>query len=351
MPSRTVDDVAATAWAARGHVVGQLGLWRITPFIVGGLSALGMSGSRQALGNDDDFAVHFGAGAKLYINRYFAARIDLRDTVAAKRGVDQGITNNGEILFGLSFTLGRKKQAAGPADRDRDGFLDPDDTCPDQSGVAPDGCPIPDADGDGFLDPDDKCPREAGVAPDGCPVADSDGDGFLDPDDECPQTPGVAPDGCPIGDADQDGILDPDDKCPNEAETVNEFEDEDGCPDALPEKVQAFDGVIEGVFFDTAKARIKSASRTKLDEAAKVLTEFPEVKIEISGHTDSAGSFEYNEDLSRRRAEAVKKYLVDAGVDAGRITTRGAGPNEPIDTNGTPEGRAKNRRIEFKVMR
>jgi OOP family OmpA-OmpF porin len=350
MPSRTEDDLAALMWGARGHLIGQLGLWRITPFVLAGLTALGVDSSRNALGVDNDFAVHVGAGAKMYINRYFALRLDFRDTIAAKRGVDNGITNNGEVLLGVSFTLGRKKpKKVEPSDRDGDGFLDPDDKCPDTPGVAPDGCPIPDSDGDGFLDPDDKCPQEPGVAPDGCPIGDADGDGFLDPDDKCPQEPGVEPDGCPIRDTDGDGIMDPDDKCVEEPETFNQYEDSDGCPDEVPEKVKAFSGVIEGIYFDTAKDTIKPKSRKKLDEAVEVLKEYPDLTIEVSGHTDSVGKNEYNADLSRRRAESVKKYLVDHGIDTSRITTRGAGSTEPIDTNNTKEGRAKNRRIEFRV--
>jgi len=82
-----------------------------------------------------------------------------------------------------------------------------------------------------------------------------------------------------------------------------------------------------------------------------VLKDFPSIRIEISGHTDSTGSREYNLDLSRRRAESVKRYLVtEGGVEESRVQTRGAGPDEPIDTNKTAAGRAKNRRIEFMIL-
>jgi outer membrane protein OmpA-like peptidoglycan-associated protein len=193
-------------------------------------------------------------------------------------------------------------------------------------------------------------PRRPGVAPDGCPPGDADGDGFLDPDDKCPEEPGVAPDGCPIRDTDGDGIPDDVDKCPTVPENFNGFEDDDGCPDELPDAVKEFTGVIEGIFFDTDKDTIKATSRPKLDAAAALLKEHPGLRLEISGHTDDRGAAAYNDDLSRRRAEAVKKYLTDKGIDASRLSTRGAGSSEPIDSNKTYTGRAKNRRIEFKVL-
>jgi outer membrane protein OmpA-like peptidoglycan-associated protein len=233
---------------------------------------------------------------------------------------------------------------------DGDGFYDPDDRCVDVPGVAPDGCPIGDKDGDGFKDDVDKCIDEPGVAPDGCPIPDTDGDGFKDDVDKCIDEPGVAPDGCPIRDTDGDGIMDPDDQCVKEPETKNNYLDTDGCPDEVPKEVEKFTGVIQGIFFDTNKAAIKPASRTTLDGAVEVLKKFDSVRVEISGHTDSSGKYDHNVDLSGRRAEAVKKYLTDAGIDAGRIETRGAGPDEPIADNKTKAGKAKNRRIEFKLL-
>ena len=81
-----------------------------------------------------------------------------------------------------------------------------------------------------------------------------------------------------------------------------------------------------------------------------MLKEFPDVRVEISGHTDTDGDRDHNLDLSARRAEAVKRYLVDAGIDGARLQTRGAGPDEPIADNATKAGKAQNRRIEFKLI-
>ncbi|MCB9565732.1 MAG: OmpA family protein [Myxococcales bacterium] len=349
MPTKTVvTDERALLFNFRAHLVGQIPFWRIVPFIVWGGGLIGTTG---ALGNDVDESTHFGGGVKFFINDLMMLRLDIRDVVAARYRVDAGATNYPEILLGLSFTLNRKKKLEEPdKDSDGDGFLDSEDACPYTPGIAPDGCPEKDRDGDGFLDSQDACPDTPGIAPDGCPEKDRDGDGILDSQDKCPDTPGVPPDGCPIPDTDGDGILDLNDKCVTEPETRNGYEDEDGCPDEIPEQVNQFTGVIRGIYFDLNKDTIKPKSKPVLDRAVDVLKEFPSINIEISGHTDSTGSYEYNKDLSQRRANSVKRYLNEAGIEDGRITTRGAGPDEPIDTNKTAAGRAKNRRIVFTIL-
>jgi OOP family OmpA-OmpF porin len=237
-------------------------------------------------------------------------------------------------------------------DPDKDGFLDPNDKCPKLAGVAPDGCPAIDSDNDTFLDPVDKCPYEAGIAPDGCPPPDKDKDGFLDPVDACPEEPGIAPDGCPPPpDSDGDGIIDKNDDCPLVKEIYNGYKDQDGCPDELPQEVKWKEGTpIEGIFFEFNKDKIQKKSIKTLDAAVAVLKQFDDIRIEISGHTDDVGTDEANLDLSRRRAEAVKKYMVDQGVDPARIETIGYGRSKPIDTGKSSKARAKNRRIEFRVI-
>jgi OOP family OmpA-OmpF porin len=245
----------------------------------------------------------------------------------------------------------RREPPPPPPDRDRDGVIDAADKCPDDAGLSADGCP-PDTDTDGVLDRDDYCPREAGPAPKGCPIIDPDPDkdGVPLPCDVCPEEKGVKPDGCPIRDTDGDGVFDDKDKCVKEPETKNGFEDDDGCPDTIPEKVKKFTGVVEGIYFDQGKATIRKQSTRVLDAAVKVLQEFPSVSMEISGHTSSEGDQAFNDKLSQERADSVKQWLVDKGVSADRIKTRGAGPSEPIADNKTAAGRAKNRRIEFKII-
>ncbi|HEY8380494.1 MAG TPA: OmpA family protein [Nannocystis sp.] len=343
-----VENTRALLFNFRAHLIGQLPFWRVAPFILVGGGAIGTTG---ALGNDIDESTHYGAGVKLYLSQYAMLRFDMRNVVAARLRVDNGAVIYPEFLLGLSLTLNRKKKAAPPdKDSDGDGFLDNSDACPYEPGIEPDGCPERDRDGDGFMDSQDACPDVPGVAPDGCPLKDRDGDGFLDIVDKCPDDPGVEPDGCPIPDTDGDGILDPDDKCPNDPETKNGYQDEDGCPDEIPTQLAKFTGTIKGIYFDLDKDTIKPKSRPVLDRAVAVLKEFPTIRIEISGHTDSTGSPEYNKDLSARRARSVKNYLIEHGIDESRIEARGAGMDEPVDTNKTAAGRAKNRRIEFTIL-
>ena len=350
MPTRTVEDdgpgARANLFSLRAHLVGQVPLWRVTPFVVWGTGGIGTTG---ALGDDFDPMTHFGAGVKVFLTRRTLLRLDVRDNVAAKKEVDAGATHYPEVLLGFSAVLGRKPPKRAPAkDSDGDGFLDRSDACPYEPGRAPDGCPERDRDADGFMDSQDACPDVPGIAPDGCPEKDRDGDGFLDSVDRCPDVPGVAPDGCPIPDTDGDGYLDNADGCADKPESWNGYLDADGCPDEVPRTIPR--GVIRGIYFDLDKDTIKPRSRPVLDRAVAIFTEFPDVRVAISGHTDSTGAPAYNRDLSRRRASAVKLYLVEHGIDAARIETRGAGPDEPIDSNRTPVGRAKNRRIEFELI-
>jgi len=208
---------------------------------------------------------------------------------------------------------------------------------------------IQDADGDRFVDASDACPDVPGIYPHGCPERDVDGDGFLDSVDWCKDDPGVEPNGCPIPDKDGDGILDPDDRCLKVLEVKNGYLDEDGCADEIPADLAEFTGTIKGIKFEFDKDILRPSSKPVLARAIAVLQKYPEVRIEISGHTDSTGMITRSE-ISARRARAVKKYLVEHGVLADRIESRGAGPDEPVDTNKTAAGRAKNRRIEFTIL-
>ncbi|HVJ13906.1 MAG TPA: OmpA family protein [Polyangiaceae bacterium] len=354
LPTSTDTDSTASIYAARLHVIGQFPIGRITPFVLFGGGALG-AGSKP-MGNDTDPALHFGLGAKYGITPGIAIRADLRDTMAQKFGADDGdLTHFPEILVGAAFQLklrGEKQTErvlAVPQDSDVDGITDDRDQCPKDAGIAPTGCPDKDSDGDGVLDQKDVCPAEAGKTQCGCPVKDTDGDGLPDELDKCPTEAGPI-NGCPDLDADKDGINTPDDKCPDQAEVKNGFDDTDGCPDEIPEKVRKFSGVIAGITFDTGKDTIKPTSEPVLTNALAILQEYPQLKIEISGHTDNVGTEEANVELSQKRADAVKAWFVAKGIDAARLTTRGAGPKEPIGDNKTMEGKQKNRRIEFKLQ-
>jgi outer membrane protein OmpA-like peptidoglycan-associated protein len=109
--------------------------------------------------------------------------------------------------------------------------------------------------------------------------------------------------------------------------------------------------VLKNIFFDFGKATLRSDSESELDRLAKLLTDVPTLKIEISGHTDNVGSQSFNQKLSENRAKSVVEYLVNKkGIAADRLTYVGYGFQQPIATNDTEEGRQQNRRTEFKII-
>ncbi len=257
--------------------------------------------------------------------------------------------------------LGAVVDAAGcPIDSDRDGVPDGLDACVDTprgAVVSADGCPF-DSDGDGIFDGLDRCgdtPAGALVDASGCP-RDGDGDGVVDGIDRCADTPrGASVDatGCP-SDADGDGVYDGIDLCAN---TPVDLEvDERGCPIEITATETVFldTGVIRSsdIRFASGKADLEESSGAILDDIGRTLVQWPELRIEIGGHTDSRGSVELNQGLSERRAQAVLDYLIRRypNIRAGQFTVRGYGESQPIASNETPAGRAQNRRVEFTVL-
>jgi outer membrane protein OmpA-like peptidoglycan-associated protein len=242
-------------------------------------------------------------------------------------------------------------------DSDGDGVPDARDKCPtekeDRDGfLDDDGCLDPDNDGDGFADGEDLCPGQPGTAEHkGCPPdADRDGDGVFDHLDACPDKPGPKEyDGCP--DSDGDEVPDNQDECPD----LFGPPENNGCPyDSPPYVVVESDRIrIKGnILFETGQAKIQKQSFKLLDEVASVLAKNPTLgPVLIEGHTDNKGSRNYNVDLSQRRAKAVLDYLVSKGIERKRLSAKGFGFDRPITSNATPLGRAKNRRVEFRLIR
>ncbi|HWO09619.1 MAG TPA: OmpA family protein, partial [Polyangiaceae bacterium] len=178
--------------------------------------------------------------------------------------------------------------------------------------------------------------------------------------DKCPDDPEDVDriqdtDGCPEKDADSDGVLDVRDACPLVPGMEQGDPKRDGCSARAPQKlvVEADKGelrLLEAVQFETGTADIKPSSFPLLDEVLGVMTDSPDIRISVHGHTDSRGSAAYNRELSRRRAAAVVKYLTDKGVAMGRLESHGFGADKPIAPNDTEQGRAANRRVEFKIL-
>ncbi|RMH45300.1 MAG: hypothetical protein D6689_00220 [Deltaproteobacteria bacterium] len=316
---------------------------------VGGQTAIFDNAPRQLAidSPDTDGATYWGVGATAAITDTFGARLDVRQLLIAGR--DPSLTLEHEVHLGLyvRFGLGAPKTVVVEriVERPVEAPASPVET---------------DSDGDGFPDKVDRCPNQAEVVnqiddDDGCPEIDSDNDGLLGTRDQCPDAAEDLDgfeddDGCPDSDNDGDGRPDRIDGCPLEPETLNGYQDDDGCPDEVPEQVKQFTGVIKGIRFKRGSARILWRSRRTLDLAVALFKKYPSLRIEISGHTDNTGSEDTNKALSRKRADAVKWYLVDHGIDPNRILTVGYGSARPIADNSTRKGRAQNRRIEFRLL-
>jgi outer membrane protein OmpA-like peptidoglycan-associated protein len=358
---------------------------------------------------ESDTATRTIAAEERPIEAGLAARYWPIDNHAVTLGVSRGLTKgygspDFRLIAGYTYT------PVEDPDPDRDGVYGATDGCPlvaedlDRFNDT-DGCPDPDNDGDGLLDVDDKCPLvredfDGFEDLDGCPDEDpdSDGDGLLDRNDACPQDPEDKDahedqDGCPDPDNDKDGVCDPwvsergraealaatcagVDACLNEPEDKDGFQDEDGCPDPDNDGDGILDldddcpdqpgedcrarlvgkceiEILDQVFFKYDRDVIDEVkSAPILTAVADVLKQHTWIrKVEIQGHTDSDGPAGYNKDLSQRRSEQVRKFLVEkGGVEADRLVGKGYGEFKPLMSNDTPAGRAKNRRVQFMIL-
>ncbi|MCG8413974.1 MAG: OmpA family protein [Pseudomonadales bacterium] len=144
----------------------------------------------------------------------------------------------------------------------------------------------------------------------------------------------------PVRDADGDGVADSGDACP---ETPRNYAvDERGCPIPVEEVAR----VELLVNFDFDRSEVKSEYFDEIEEVTDFMEQYPDVVVELEGHTDSRGTDEYNQGLSERRAAAVRQVMIDRfGISAGRITARGFGESQPVASNDTDTGRARNRRV------
>lgn len=178
---------------------------------------------------------------------------------------------------------------------------------------------------------------------------DTDNDGIPDKDDQCPTIPGLARyGGCPIPDRDGDGVNDEMDVCPDLPGPASNR----GCPARGPVNrniLTDLEYATRNIFFTTASAELLPVSHIALDRIVHLLNAAVELKIIIQGHTDNQGSKNDNQLLSCKRAESVKDYLIGKDIAAYRLKTEGYGQEQPIAENSTSEGRAKNRRVVFKI--
>jgi outer membrane protein OmpA-like peptidoglycan-associated protein len=355
-----VDDELLFAVAGEYAVLDKLGV------------GLALTSRVGVIGTTDEAMMDSNSDAERLSEVLASTRYWVTDSIAVEGGLGTALeTGYGapayRVLAGVRWTHKPKDKPAEPviADTDHDGIYDPEDGCvtdPEDkdSFEDTDGCPEDD-DKDGIADAVDECravPEDAdGVEDDdGCPE-DDDKDGIADAVDECrtdPEDPDGFEDdnGCPDPDNDQDTVLDADDQCPIEQETLNGFEDENGCPDERPAVVVTTTAVEinETIYFDLNKAKIKKKSFKLLDAVAKALTENPDIRVKVEGHTDDTGTEAWNQELSELRAKAVMDYLVKAGVAADRLESAGYGASVPLIEGDSDKARAKNRRVEFKII-
>ena len=306
--------------------------------------------SRTALGG---IGVNYNLNDKLAINVSTSYRVDIEG---------DGF-NHLQHIVGLSYSFGA-------GDADKDGVSDEKDECPDVPGLKEfNGCP--DSDGDGIPDNKDRCPEEAGTeALQGCPDGDSDGvadiddicpdiagmaemngcpdtdgDGVSDNEDKCPQIVGdVANSGCPWADTDGDGVLDNIDACKDQKGTTTN----NGCPELSKEILATLNKFGLRINFAANSDKILGKkTQNILYQIKDLLEENPQGILIVEGYASSDGDDAYNIELSIKRAQAVKAYLVKIGVLKERLEVRGFGEAEPISDNESQEGRAENRRVQF----
>ena len=350
------------------HLVRSLGFGQRLALLVGGGWAYNSFSNGSS---ESENGVGGLAGLRLRLGKRLALRAD----ATADYMLDPAIASDDNlhlgVAAGVSLLLGE-----GPADKDKDGVLDDVDRCADTPAATPvDAGGCPDADRDGVADQGDRCrDTPTGGAVDAVGCSDADGDGVVDPQDQCAGTAaGVRADatGCAM-DGDRDGVPDAADRCANTAAGVPV--DANGCPpdsdaDGVPDPMDRCPGtaagvqvdavgclppsaaapiVLEGVSFLSGSAKLTLDSQGPLDRVVAGLRERPDLHVMIEGHTDNVGNRDANLRLSKARADAVRTYLVSKGIDARRLGTVGYGPDQPVATNDTPEGRAQNRRVQLR---
>ncbi len=373
----------------------------VLPYLfVGGGALMFAEDPTVEKGKIDYAAPSFGAGLNFRFGSTVSFQIQELCAYSTKDNKDGIVADNHDFFLfhtaGLTFNVGKKKDADAdgiadrkdkcpgtpggvqvdengcPMDKDKDGVADYIDDCPDIAGIESlkgcpdkdadgiadknDDCPdvkgleslkgCPDADGDGIADKDDKCPdTKTGYKVDaaGCPM-DNDKDGVLNEDDACPDVAGLTSlKGCP--DKDGDGVPDNEDRCPDAKGTIANK----GCPEIAKEDVKKITQIASKIFFEFNKATLKKSSLAQLDALVVILQKYDAANLTIEGHTDNVGDDAYNMDLSQRRTESVKEYLMAKGILESRLTAKGFGETQPIASNNTKTGRAQNRRVELKT--
>lgn len=315
---------------------------KLRPFVLAGYGAMALRTDSSVLEDDIDQAYEWGLGTRYFLSPKMALRFDARHLIIPDRSKN-GATSNFEVAVGVTWHFGPDRHA--PRLRERQvgapGLL---------TGAAPTGAP---AGGGAAPARGSESPAAAAVA--AAPAAkqpepppsnpDSDKDGVLYPIDQCPndaedQDGFRDDDGCPEADNDGDGLADGTDRCPGDPETVNGYADDDGCPDATHPEMTA-------VPFAKGSVGFSAESAASLERSLQVLQANLALRVELGGHTSSDES---NRTLSLRRAEAVRDYLVRRGVAESRLRVLGYRDAQPVTPSRSSAARAKNRRVELRLL-
>ena len=322
----------------------------------------------ETLANQDGFFMDAGAGAKVALTENIALKLEAM-YLAKVATQNAGFADSNLIaMVGVTFAFGGDKREVAPeptpepeakveavvvapvavdGDDDKDGVANSIDECvytPAETPVDSKGCALDD-DKDGVINSLDKCPTtplNASVDAKGCEL-DDDNDGVANSLDECLSTVAnaqVDAKGCEL-DSDNDGVLNSKDMCKDTA--ANTEVDSDGCAKTITIELE--------INFENNSDKVKSESIANVDAYADFLNASPNYSAKIIGYTDSVGNASYNKKLSQKRAESVKKMLLDRGVNSTQVTAVGLGKVNPIADNATAEGRAKNRRIEAELTK
>ncbi|MGE0547801.1 MAG: OmpA family protein [Kofleriaceae bacterium] len=290
---------------------------QILPFAVVGVGAqISLSSARRTFATSIIPEAYVGGGVRYDTRKGFLLRFDAR--IAVLPGIDNVVTAELDIGFGVDIPLGQQTRRTGIAE------------------------PPPDNDKDGILDEKDMCVSRP-----------EDRDGFEDTD------------GCPDIDNDLDRVLDISDGCPLEPETYNGISDDDGCPDTVPADIDSIRGTIEGLTYGEGETAVRNAARRHIKKIAKTLVAHPTLKVVVIGHTDDREAKQFARaakgepvqdidalsiDLSRARAEAVRLSLMSAGAPGDQIIVEGRGATEPVSDNDRKRGRLANRRVEVQLF-
>jgi outer membrane protein OmpA-like peptidoglycan-associated protein len=304
---------------------------RLRPFVGLGVGMATALSSKRGI-YDGGLAVDGFVAAGLGWNpgRGVAARVDIRaSALPARADAVRPIAFEGEVLLGIYVPIGGTRRAVAADSRER-------------------VVVVLDRDGDGVLDDGDACIDRA-----------EDQDGFEDRD------------GCPDIDNDRDRILDIADKCRSVAEVFNGFDDDDGCPDVVPADVDGVVGTLEGLLYREGDTEVRTMTYASLDHVARVMTQHPNVRLKLIGHTDDreaapppvdnppadgspaasppADLEALSHQLGIDRATAVAAALASRGIGRGRLIIDSAGANEPVSDNDTVRGRLRNRRVDVRL--